>query len=353
MSNDFQKTVIKFSNAFGPSGMEEEVQSIVKEHFTIETDTIQNTFVFLNEKEGLPTLFLDAHADEVGFMVQSILENGRLSFLPIGGWDPSNIVSCPVKIKTKKGFVSGIVASIPPHFMREDQKGRKIDFDDLVIDVGTSYKEESIALGIEPGDFIVPDVQCDYIPSLQVFKGKAFDCRIGCAALFETLKILENKELPVNVIGLFSAQEEVGERGIECALQKIHPQLAICFEGCPSDDTFEAKDKIQSAMAKGVMLRAMDRSMITHPKWQRYALETAKKYDIPYQVAVRKGGGTNGGILHVHDIPTIVIGIPVRYAHASVGFCSEKDLEGAIELACQIALSLDRKALQALGVLPD
>lgn len=85
MSNDFQKTVIKFSNAFGPSGMEEEVQSIVKEHFTIETDTIQNTFVFLNEKEGLPTLLLDAHADEVGFMVQSILENGRLSFCLLEG----------------------------------------------------------------------------------------------------------------------------------------------------------------------------------------------------------------------------------------------------------------------------
>lgn len=350
MKDDSIQLIQALSNAFGVSGMEDEVSKIAQELFPCTTDTIKNTFIQIqtNDASDKPTVLLDAHADEVGFMVQAIQENGTLRFLPIGGWNASHIVSCPVKIKTKQGFVLGIVAAKPPHFMLESEKGKPIDFDSLLIDIGTSSQEESLALGVEPGNFIVPDVSCRFLENLDLFQGKAFDCRIGCACLLETLKAVENKALAVNVIGLLSAQEEVGDRGIECALKKIDPDLAICFEGCPSDDTFEKKDLIQSAMNQGVMLRAMDRSMITNPKWQQFALDLAKKYDIPYQVAVRKGGGTNGGVLHVHDIPTIVLGIPVRFAHSSVGFCSYADFEAAKQLAIKILEHVDQAFLQSL-----
>lgn len=42
---------------------------------------------------------------------------------------------------------------------------------------------------------------------------------------------------------------------------------------------------------------------------------------IPEQESVRKAGGTNGGIMHTshYGVPTIVIGIPLRYAHSPYG----------------------------------
>ena len=53
------------------------------------------------------------------------------------------------------------------------------------------------------------------------------------------------------------------------------------------------------------------------------------------QESVRKGGGTNGRQLHTAQfgIPTIVIGIPVRYAHSGIGVMAYEDYRHAIELA--------------------
>ena len=296
---------------------------------------MQNTFLPLSDvKEH--TILLDAHADEVGFIIQAIKNNGSLRFLPLGGWDAKNIISCPVKIRTKSGDITGIVASQPVHFLKDIDKNKAPNFDDLVIDVATSSKQETLDLGIQIVNFAVPDVSCIFDETRQIFMGKAFDCRIGCAALIETLHRLAKEKTKASVCGLLSTQEEVGERGMLCALRKIQPKLAICFEGCPADDTFEEPYMIQSALKKGPMLRYFDRSMITNPAWIQFATEIADQYHIPYQLSVRKGGGTNGGILHTHDIPTIIIGIPTRFAHASVGYCSLEDYENAVALAVRI-----------------
>ena len=341
--------IISLSNAFGPSGYEQDVQAFAiqecKDICTPYTDSIQNTFLPIHKGKNT-TILLDAHEDEVGFIVQAIKPNGCLRFLPLGGWDAKNIISCPVQISTRKGIVKGIVASRPVHFLSPEQKNKPVDFDDLVIDVATSSKAETESLGIQIGDFVVPDTVCTFDAERKIFTGKAFDCRIGCAALIETLHQLEKMDIQHNVLGLLSAQEEVGDRGIACAMKSMpKPLAAICFEGCPADDTFEEDYMIQSALKKGPMLRYFDRSMVTHPKWMQYAIDVAQKENIPYQVSVRKGGGTNGGVLHVNDIPTIVIGIPVRFAHASVGYCSYEDYQHAVALAVKIVqhISVDYK----------
>ena len=135
-----------------------------------------------------------------------------------------------------------------------------------------------------------------------------------------------------------SAQEEVGERGMACVMHNVKPDIAICFEGCPADDTFEEPYMIQSGLKRGPMLRHFDRSMITSPRFQRYALDIAKTYNIPVQESVRKGGGTNGGITHTayQGIPTIIIGVPVRFAHSPCGICAYEDYQHAVALALHI-----------------
>ena len=37
--------------------------------------------------QGGVNIMLDAHSDEVGFIVQAVKSNGLLRFLPLGGWD--------------------------------------------------------------------------------------------------------------------------------------------------------------------------------------------------------------------------------------------------------------------------
>lgn len=97
------------------------------------------------------------------------------------------------------------------------------------------------------------------------------------------------------------------------------------------------------------MLRHIDKRMITNPRYQRYALELAEKLNIPVQEAVRLGGSTNGANIHLsgQGVPTIVIGIPVRYAHTHYGISAYADYENSVKLAVEILKRLDRKLIQS------
>lgn len=119
--------------------------------------------------------------------------------------------------------------------------------------------------------------------------GKAFDCRLGCACVIETLKELKGQSLDVDVVGVFSTQEEVGTRGAQVAAQTVKPDIAIVFEGSPADDTFTPDYLIQTALGRGPMLRHIDAKMITNPRFIRYAIDLGEKLGIPVQQAVRTG----------------------------------------------------------------
>ncbi|OON92830.1 MAG: hypothetical protein ATN32_09330 [Candidatus Epulonipiscium fishelsonii] len=112
-------------------------------------------------------------------------------------------------------------------------------------------------------------------------------------------------------------------------------------------DTFENEHLIQTAVHKGPMLRHIDIKMITNPRFQKFALDIAKEYGIPVQQAVRTGGATNGGSIHISNmgVPVIVIGIPVRYAHTHYGISSISDLQNSIDLAKKIIKRLNADAI--------
>ena len=138
--------------------------------------------------------------------------------------------------------------------------------------------------------------------------GKAFDCRLGCAAIIDVMEDLKGRELNVDLVAGFASQEEVGLCGAGVSANKIDADVAICFEGTPADDTFLLLYQQQTRVGAGPMLRHIDRTMITNPRFQRFCLDLAAEHDIPVQEGVREGGGTNAGAIHLArlGIPTVV-----------------------------------------------
>lgn len=333
------------SNAFGPSGFEDEVVSIIKEEIQefeqIEEDTLRNVRCYLNKTEA-PIVMLDAHTDEVGLMIQAIRPNGTMNFLPLGGWSATTLPASKMWIRNAEGKnISALVAAKPVHFMSAQEKNNTADIASMVLDCGScSEQETKESFKIRMASPVVPAVECEYDEARGLFLGKAFDCRIGVAVMIEVMRRLKKETLKVAVAASFSSQEEVGDRGIAANVRAISPQVALCFEGCPSDDTFMEPCLVQAALNQGPMLRHFDRSMITNPRLQRYALDLAEQLNIPVQESVRQGGGTNGGEIHRLDVPCIVIGIPVRYIHSSYGYCTLKDFDAAVDLAVALCQHL-------------
>lgn len=350
----------KLSNAFGAPGFESEVAQVAKAYIEdcahTRTDKTGNLFIqYPNANEKKINVLLDAHQDEVGFMVRTIRPNGMLEFLPLGGWVTSNIPAQPVWIKTRSGKkIKGITASTPPHFMTQAEKNKSLDIEDLVIDVGACSKDQIRELGIEVGDPVVPAVQFENLTERQLYLGKAFDCRIGCSALLEVFKEFasEQENADFNLTGALAVQEEIGVRGAQIIANTVPADLAIVFEGAPADDTFSEEYHIQTGLGRGVMIRHLDGGMITHPGLINFALKVAEEEDIPVQRAVRKSGGTNGGIYHLAQkgIPTLVISIPVRYAHTHYGFSAHSDYENAKKLALALLRRMDKEFYERLKI---
>ncbi len=342
------------SNCNGAPGYEDLVVNLVTQQcqdLEVHTDSLMNTYIRKESKQKPFTIMLDAHLDEVGFMVQSITQNGLIKFIPLGGWITHNLPAHLVSIKNNNGdYIKGIVTSKPPHFMTAEEKNKKITLEDLSIDVGASSREEVLKqYHISVGAPIVPSVEFNYNPDTNIMMGKAFDNRLGCAAVITALNQLPELK-DINIVGALAVQEEVGTRGAMVTARQVKPDLAIVFEGTPADDVYLDDTLAQGVLGKGPQIRFRDNSYVAHHRFIELAHQVADKYDIPYQDAVRLSGGTNAGKIHLSNqgIPTLVLGIPSRYIHTHHSYANFKDFENTVKLAVCIINELDENSLKSL-----
>lgn len=346
------------SNAYGAPGFEDDVIEVVLKHkgnLKATRDNLKNLYLYPeNYDESKPTIMLDAHLDEVAFMVSYIDTNGLLGIEMLGRWEPYNVSAHLFVVRNQHGeYVKGVVGSKPPHFLSAEERGQAIKIDDLKLDVGaTSRKEVIEEFGIEVGAPIVPYVQFDYNEKNSTMLGKAFDNRLGCAAVIETLKALDKEELPVNVVGALASQEEVGLRGATITAKRVDPTLTIVFEGTPSDDYAKPVEQSQGRMGYGPQVRHRDSSYIANEEWITLAKKVGQAKDIPMQHAVRKGGGTNAGRIHLNNlgVPVMTLGVPSRYAHTHHLFASFEDFKNTVKLATESIKAIDQTFLDQFEV---
>ena len=142
----------------------------------------------------------------------------------------------------------------------------------------------------------------------------------------------------------------LADRGAKVTVNRVKPDIAIVLEGCPADDTFAEPYLIQTALKKGPMLRHIDVSAICAPRYQRWALDLAKAKGIPVQEAVREGGGNNSSVFQtaLEGAPSIVAGVPVRYAHSCNCMTTYFDFEATVQLVCAMLESITPEMITSL-----
>ncbi len=350
------KLIEELSNAYGPAGFEDEVVNVVKSHVEpfgeVTEDKMRNLYVSRKENTGdRPVVMIDAHTDEVGFIVQYITAKGVLKILPLGGWNTTNVLGHKYKVRVSDGsFISGILGTTPPHFQSAPSAGAP-RIEDMYLDVGASSYDEAVNIfGVEIGAPVVPDTSFELIRRNNRMIGKAFDCRVGCASLVEVLQNLEGDKLNVDVVASFSVQEEAGLRGAKVTSQTIKPDVAIVLEGSPADDVLFDKYRAQAVLGNGAQIRHFDRSMIANPRFIKFATNLADQKGINYQQTVRSGGGTNGGSIHLANsgVPTLVVAVPTRYIHTHHGIASIADYEDVVELVTNVIKNLTKEVIESL-----
>ncbi|MEH7463762.1 M42 family metallopeptidase [Bacillus thuringiensis] len=337
----------------GASGFEHDVRRFMKQELSkysdeIVQDRLGSIFGLKKGDENGPRVLVAGHMDEVGFMVTQITKNGMVRFQTLGGWWSQVLLAQRVQIMTDNGPIIGVVGSVPPHLLSDEQRNRPMDIKNMLIDIGADSREEAHEIGVKPGQQIVPI--CPFTPMANPRKimAKAWDNRYGCGLAIELLKELKDEKLPNTLYSGATVQEEVGLRGAQTAANMIQPDIFYALDAGPANDA--SGDKTQfGQIGKGAVLRLYDRSMVTHRGIREFILDTAETHNIPYQYFVSQGG-TDAGRVHTSNsgVPSAVIGVCARYIHTHASILHIDDYAAAKELLIQLVKATDKTTFETI-----
>ncbi len=340
----------RLTEAHGAPGDEGMVRDIVAAELT-GTPTFDRTGSIIHEYSGsrkTPRVMIEAHMDEVGFVVRSITREGLLRFVPVGGWWGHTLLAQRVRVRTSAGQeLTGIIAAKPPHLLRPGEREKVLKLDQMYIDIGAANRDAVAKLGIAIGDTVVPDTPFTHLAHTNCYAAKAFDNRVGVGMLIQATQALQEAKHPNTLIAVGTTQEEVGIRGARTATRVADPDVAIVLEGPPADDLpGSIADENQGVLGKGVQIRMMDPSAISNRPLVNFVIQTAVASKIPHQLAVRRSGGTDAKEIHLHGIgvPTVVIGVPARYIHTHNSIIDINDYLAGVKLVTALIRKLDKKA---------
>jgi putative aminopeptidase FrvX len=342
--------LMEYLSTPAPSGQEVEGQKKWLDYITPFVDETfidsYGTAVGVINPDAKYKVVLEAHADEIGWNVCYISDDGFISVNRNGGSDTMCAPSKVVDIHTRDGIVNGVFGYTAIH-MRErgDEKAPKVE--ELFIDVGANSKEDVLGMGIDIGTKITyPDTP--FMMNGDKLVGRALDNRIGGYMIAEVVRLISESQTPLD-FGLYvvnSVQEEVGLHGAKMIANQIKPDMAIITDVC-HDTTTPGIDKRKNGDTKIGNGPVISWAPSIHNKLREYIMQTASFNNIQYQkIASSSHSGTdtdefafsNGGT------PSALVKIPLRYMHTTVETASVHDVEGAIKIMLETIINFDQNS---------
>lgn len=352
---DFSSKLLEdLTNANGTSGREDAATSVMASYLKglakIEYDRLGSLIAEKKGSSAEPRILIDSHIDEIGFMVKDINKKGFIKFLPLGGWWGHVALGQRMRVITKNGPVIGVVGCKPPHMLKEDERKKVMDIDDMFIDIGAMEKYDVVKkLGVSVGDPIVPDSNFTIMGNQQLYLAKAFDNRVACALVVDLFKKLQKAKHPNTVYGSGSVQEEVGLRGAATVAHITNPDVAIIVDvGIALD--IPGYDGRAEKLGGGPALLVYDAGMLPSTRLRELIMDVAKKNKIPFHLSYMERGASDGARIHITraGVPSIYIGPPVRYIHSHNSILYRKDYDNTLKLLFELVKKLDKKTVASL-----
>ena len=277
----------------GTSGFEQRIRAVVLEELKgltdeVEMDNMGNIYAIKKGKSD-KRVMVGAHMDEIGFIVTHIDDKGFIRFHTLGGFDPKTLTAQRVIIHGKKDVI-GVMASKPIHVMTPDERNKIAKTSDYFIDTGLSAEE--VKELVEIGNPITRERE--FIEMGNCVNGKSLDNRLAVFILIETLKKLKGKEIPFDLYGVFTVQEEVGIRGANVSSMRINPDFGFGLDTTIAFDLpGAAEHEMITKLGEGTAIKIMDAATICDYRMVDFMKKTADKHKIKWQPEILTAGGTD------------------------------------------------------------
>lgn len=321
----------------GISGRENAVRDYIiekiKDYAEYSVDPLGNLLVFKKGKnKPSHKVMIDAHMDEVGYIVTGITSDGCLHVINAGGIDPRVVIGRAVFVG--KNSIPGVFGIKPGHLVDKIEGSPVPKTDALYIDIGANNKEEASEY-VSLGDSVWFD--SDFIEFGDGFiKSKALDDRVGCAVMIEMIR----SELEYDMWFSFSVQEEIGTRGASTAAFTIAPDYAIAVETTTAADVAGVKDEKRVCICgNGGTVSFMDRSTLYSKELFDRAFEIAAENGIAIQAKTLVAGGNDSGAIHKSrgGVKVLTVSVPCRYLHSPCCVIKYNDALESLKLVKALA----------------
>jgi len=337
----------ELTEAPGPPGYEEAVRKLFTDRMKPFADNVAYDglgSVIAQQGNSGPRIMLDAHMDELGGMVRRIRPDGFISMQMLGYWLSAALPDQRWVIIGSKGPVLAVTDIWDAHIAPHDAQGHTPQ-QDLYLDTGARSAAEDAALGITPGDPVVP-VSDFAVLANNRYLAKAWDDRVGCAVMLEVARRLAKTPHPNQVFYAATVQEEgsIEMRGAQTSARIINPDIGFSLEvGIPNDVPGPGPDAAQEVLGGGPGMMLYTFSELPNRKLVAHVKEVAAAQHIPLQFDFVPGFGDDAGAIKLNNtgVPVTTILVPARSTHAHNGIIDRADFDRTVDLVIALIHSLD------------
>ena len=354
MADPTETLLRDLSNAPGPSGFEEAVRAIMVPRMKAASEDLRYDglgSVIARQGSSGPRVMLDAHMDELGGVLRRVTPDGFLSMQMLGGWLNQALAGQRWVIIGSKGPVHAVSSIRDIHLAPAEERGSLIKRDAVFLDVGAGSAAEVAALGIAPGDPVVPDSGFEVLNGTANYAGKAWDDRVGCAVLLMAMERLKVTGHPNQIFFVATVQEEIGLRGARTATAIVKPDIGIAIEGGVTGDAGGAHpEESQVKLGHGPGLFLYDSSALPNRKLVSLIRKVAGEAGVPLQFDLVQGYGDDSAEMQTvaGGAPTVNLIVPARYTHVHTGVINRHDFDQTVDLVVALLRRLDAKTVANL-----
>jgi endoglucanase len=323
-------------SGFEAAGQRLWAQALRKTADRVESDHYGNAWATLDglAKDNAPRLMLEAHADEIGFMVNHISDEGFLFITRVGGSDRALTRGRIVRILGDRGEVEG-VAGITAIHLRDRNDDKLPEWHDLYIDIGAKNKEEVGARGIRVGHPAVFAESARMLGENRIV-GRALDNRIGGYILARVMaRLAAAPSRPAaTVYAVNAVQEEIGGHGARMVSFRLQPTVAVVLDVCHATDS-PGISAPKHGLVKLGGGPGLTHGSATHPLVVQRLMEVAGTEGIPLQheaSSLFSGTDTDQIFDTRAGIPSALVSLPMRYMHSTVETIDLADLDAVVRL---------------------
>lgn len=253
------------------------------------------------------------HLDTLGAQVKNIKENGRLQLVPVGHWSARFAEGARVTLISETDSFRGTILPLKAsgHTFNDEIDTLPVGWDhiELRVDARTSTKADSLALGIDVGDYVAIDPQPEFLEN-GFINSRHLDNKAGVAIALAVIEALEREQAktPVDIHWLFTIAEEVGVGAAAIMTPEIASMVTI-------DNGTTAPG--QNSREFGVTISMADQSGPFDYHLTKKLVGLCRTHGIPFQKDIFRyyRSDSASAIEAGHDVRTALLAFGVDASH--------------------------------------